>query len=180
MRQLNHTFITLVLKDVGAEMMGQFHPISCINSLYKIHAKIIVDQLAMVVPNLISGNQAAFMGERHIEEQFKLAKEMTRSFGQKSTPRRFCMTVDLRKAFDTLSWSAIDATLAVMGFSEEVRQMLDQCYCTTSFSVLCDDEPMARFESQRELRQGDPISPLLFNIAMENLTQIRNKRFFYV
>lgn len=59
---LNHTFITLVPKVAGADSMEQFRPISCVNSLYKIHAKILADRLAEVVPDLISGNQAAFVG----------------------------------------------------------------------------------------------------------------------
>lgn len=61
--------------------MEQFRSISCVNSLYKIHAKIIADQLVVMVLELILGDQAAFVRGMHIEELFKLAKEMMRGFG---------------------------------------------------------------------------------------------------
>lgn len=124
-RQLNHKFITLLPKGSSAESMDHFRLISCANSLYKIHLKITIDQLAEMVPRLISRNEATFVKERQIDEQFKIAREMSRRFGQKSTPRRFCMRVDLRKAFDTLSWTANDTTLSGMGFLEDFRHILD-------------------------------------------------------
>lgn len=40
-------------------------------------------------------------------------------------PRRFYMMVDLRKPFDAVAWKAIDSTLKGMGFSEEIRRILD-------------------------------------------------------
>lgn len=132
-REVNHTFITLVPKLQGTERIEDFCPISCINSLYKIHAKLIVDILGEVVPSLTYGNQATFTSSRFIGEQIKLAREMTNGFNCKSTPCRFCMTIDLCKAFDTISWSVIDNTLIGMGFSDDFQQIINQCYLTPSY-----------------------------------------------
>lgn len=61
---------------------------------------------------------------RHIEEQFKIAKEMTNNFGQKSTPCHFLYSVDLRKALDTISWATVDDILAAMGFVEDLCHII--------------------------------------------------------
>lgn len=79
-----------------------------------------------------------------------------------------------RNVFDSISREAIEETLMGMGFSDEVRKILSQCYRTLTFLILVDGEPSARFVSQRELRQGDPISPPFFILTMENLTQMNS------
>lgn len=138
--------------------------------MYKIYAKILVDQLFEVVPSLLFGNQEAFTSGGPIGDQLKLAKEMIVGYNRKATPRIFCMSVDFYKTFDTISWKAIDATMESLGFSEELRRILSQCYQTPSFLVLVNGEPTPRFTNQRGLRQGDLLSPILFNLTMENLT----------
>lgn len=59
--ELNNTFVTLVPKTKGAEELDEFCPISCVNTLYKIHSKLMTDRMTEVVSNLVSGNQAAFL-----------------------------------------------------------------------------------------------------------------------
>lgn len=63
-RQLNHTFLTLISKIQGAERMEEFCPISVINTLYKIHAKLIAGKLAVITLDIISNNQATFVASR--------------------------------------------------------------------------------------------------------------------
>lgn len=81
---------------------------------------------------------------------------MINSFGRKTTPRRLCMSVDLRKTFDTVA-KAFDTTLEGFDFSEELAKILDQCYKTNSFSAFVDEEPLTKFTSQREFQQNKRI-----------------------
>lgn len=57
-------------------------------------------------------------------DQFRLAREMLNSYGRKATPPRVCMSIDLRKAFNSISWAAIDTSLEAFGFSPELRFIL--------------------------------------------------------
>lgn len=58
--ELNHTFKTLVPKIPVAKRMDEFRPISVFNTLYKIHANLIADRMAIVILDLISKSQTAF------------------------------------------------------------------------------------------------------------------------
>lgn len=100
----------------------------------------------------------------------KIAKEMLNVFGRGLTPPPFCISTDLKKTFDSISWIAIDVTLEAMGFSSELQHNHQHCYVTPSFSILVDGEPLEMFRSQWGLRHGDPISPLLFNLSNEEPT----------
>ena len=56
------------------------------------------------------------------------------------------------------------------GFSEKWRKWIRYCISTVKFSILINDSPSNFFGSSRELRQGDPLSPMLFDIVMEALS----------
>lgn len=49
--------------------------------------------------------------------------------------------------------------------------MVSKCYTTASFSLLVEGEATDRFWNGRRLRQGDPLSPTLFILILEKLSQ---------
>lgn len=59
-KEINHTFVTLVPKTTCATSLADYRPISCCNVLYKCLSKVLCNRLKQVVGELISGNQCAF------------------------------------------------------------------------------------------------------------------------
>lgn len=76
------------------------------------------------------------------------------------------MSIDIKKAFNSIDWTMIDDTLEAIGFSSDLHHIPRKYYSAPSFSVLVDGEPSKIFRSQRGLRQGNLILPLLFNLTI--------------
>lgn len=73
------------------------------------------------------------------------------------------LKIDIEKAFDTIEWLAILATLRKMNFPQVWISWIQECLSSSSFSLLVNGSPSPWFSSSRGVHQGDPISPLLFN-----------------
>ena len=78
-----------------------------------------------------------------------------------------CTKNSIKKAYDTIGWSCVIDILSRLGTPANILKCIKACITTPSFSVAVNGELTGFFASKRGLRQGDPLSPLLFIIAME-------------
>nr|GEV61148.1 RNA-directed DNA polymerase, eukaryota [Tanacetum cinerariifolium] len=62
----NSSFIALIPKVMDAKLVSDFRPISLIGCVYKVVTKILASRLAMVISNIVSNMQSAFVSERQI------------------------------------------------------------------------------------------------------------------
>ena len=78
--------------------------------------------------------------------------------------------IDLAKAFDKVSWIYLHLILTHLGFDIAFIRWILSCITTISFSVLINGAASPFFHAERGLRQGCPLSPLLFLLVAEGLS----------
>ncbi|KAL9679720.1 hypothetical protein QQ045_017586 [Rhodiola kirilowii] len=102
-RGVNKTFIALIPKSGSPQNLDDYRPISLVNSSYKILAKCLANRLKVVLPQLISPNQSAFLSERNILDGIMIINEIIHSV-RKEKKRVLIIKLDFKKAYDTISW----------------------------------------------------------------------------
>ncbi|KAL0294491.1 UNVERIFIED_CONTAM: hypothetical protein Scaly_3120400 [Sesamum calycinum] len=146
--------------------VGNYRPTSCYNVIYKAITKIITNRLAPALEHLTDRCQAAFVRGRSITNIF-LAQEMVRQYTRKRISPRCTINVDLRKTFDSVSWTFLSQVLHGYGFPPLFIAWTMECVSVSSFSVALNDSLHGFFAGKKELRQGDPMSPALFLLCMK-------------
>ncbi|GKB45996.1 RNA-directed DNA polymerase, eukaryota, reverse transcriptase zinc-binding domain protein [Tanacetum coccineum] len=167
-RGCNTSFITLIPKVPNPMVVSDFRPISLIGAQYKIIAKVLANRLARVIDTIISQEQSAFIKHRQILDGPLMVNEVIQWCKRKKS-KLMVFKIDFEKAFDSISWDFLLRVMHFMGFSDNWIKWISGCLNSATSSILINGSPTREFNIQRGLRQGDPLSPFLFIIAMEGL-----------
>ena len=171
---MNATFIALIPKKAVAVDVKNFRPISLVGGVYKILAKVLAIRLHMVLGEIISAPQNAFVLNKQILDFVLIANECLDSRLKSSQPGLLCK-LDIEKAFDHVNWGFLSQMLERCGFSVKWRRWISFCLSTVRFSILINCSPHGFFGSSRGLWQGNPLSPLLFVLVMEAIGKMLDK-----
>ncbi|KAK4394248.1 LINE-1 retrotransposable element O protein [Sesamum angolense] len=165
------TSIALIPKVLNPSVWTDYRPISLCNVSNKICSKIMNDRLSRILPRIIAPSQSGFVGGRLISDNILLAQELIHTLDEKRRYENVVYKLDMAKAYDRVQWQFLYNVLRKMGFNEKWIQLVKNCIEQCWFSVLVNGDKAGFFSSSRGLRQGDPISPLLFIILAEYLAR---------
>ncbi|KAI0522759.1 hypothetical protein KFK09_005144 [Dendrobium nobile] len=162
------TAITLILKGTHSNAIFDYRPISLCNVFYKIVAKILAYRMKPILPFIIHESQSGFISNGCSTDNIILAVEVLREF--KANNKYFCAKLDIKKAFDSVSRTFFINRLREKGFPEIFIRWIKRCIMDVNFSICLNGSLEGFFSSSSGLRQGRPLSPLLFCIIMDALS----------
>ncbi|OMO67823.1 reverse transcriptase [Corchorus capsularis] len=171
---INHTNIVLIPKLANPSSVRDYRPISLCNVMMKIITKALTNRLKLILPDIISDTQSAFVPDRQIFDNSIISFETVHYMSNKRGGQvsHMALKLDISKAYDRVEWSYLEEVMRVMGFSERWISRVMACVHSVSYSVSINGKQSGRINPTRGIRQGDPLSPYLFLLCMEGLTSL--------
>lgn len=159
-----------ILKKGDPTVPANYRGIAIGNSMYKLYASILGTRLEKFVEdnNLLPDSQNGFRKLRSaIDNIYIMNHIITRAIRKKR--RVFCAFIDFKAAFDTVDRKLLFKRLEKIGIPEYIVMAIKNIYAGTTAEV--GGRP---FHQTKGLRQGCPLSPLLFALYIGDLEEVLN------
>ena len=143
-KELNLTYIALIPKVANPLCVMEFRLINLCNVLYKLIAKTLANRLKLVLNDIISPNQSAFVLGRLISNNILAAYETFHTMQSRMWGKVGYMVVkfDMSKAYDKVEWDFLEAIMRQMGFADRWIQLIMMCVKSATYAVLINGTPM--------------------------------------
>jgi hypothetical protein len=158
-------------KKKDKRQIANYRPITILNSDYKIFTKALAVKLAKTVPKIIHEDQAGFIPGRSIFDQVKLTKLIV-DYAEAVDENGVIVGLDQEKAYDKIMHDYLWQTLVKYKFPDSFIATVRSLYENAETRVMVNGVLSSPFKVSRGVRQGDPMSCLLFDIAIEPLANM--------
>jgi hypothetical protein len=167
----------LIPKILSPEGPNDFRPISLLNICLKLITKILANRLQEKILQLVHVNQYGFLHSRNIQDCVGWAYEYIHQCKQ-GREEKVILKLDFAKAFDTVEHEAILQIFSAFGCDQRWIMWLKMLMSSGTSEILLNGAPSKKFNYRRGVRQGDPLSPLLF-LGVSELLQAMVNGLFY-
>ncbi|CAN2391860.1 Reverse transcriptase (RNA-dependent DNA polymerase) [Pristimantis euphronides] len=159
-----------VLPKLGKDCSycNKFRPISLFNIDTKLYAKLIALRLRPYIPKLVQPEQVGFVMGREARDNTIKSLSLMAKARQDGSP--LCLvSIDAEKAFDRVHWGFLEKTLIKIGLGRHILERIMVLYKNPTARVRVNGTLSGPLPIKNGMRQGCPLSPLLYVLVMESL-----------
>ena len=160
--------LSLIFKKGDREKIENYRPISLSNYDYKILAFILAGRMQKVLNGIISEDQTGYIKKRFIGNNIRIIEDLI-DYIEKVNIGGVILFLDFQKAFDTVEWKFMMEVLNKFNFGKDFIDWIKVLYNTPKATIKNNGWLSESFTLNRGIRQGCPVSALLFLLVVEIL-----------
>ncbi len=163
---LRKAILALLFKKGDTTLLKNYRPISLTNYDYKILCFALANRLQKVLSDIIHEDQTGYIKGRYIGTNARLLEDYFEHCESFNIPGILLM-LDFEKAFDSIEWNFMTSVLSKFNFGEGFIRWVKILYKNPIISIKNNGWLSQDIKLERGVRQGCPLSALLFVLAVE-------------
>lgn len=173
--KLNRTAL-LPKGNEGLDQIKNWRPITIASLLIRLYNKILARRMQLVFET--SRKQTGFKPMNGVGQNTALLHNILRH-ARSNKNNLFVCLLDVSKAFDSVPHDSIKRALRKVGCPKEMIELIGEQYTNISTTISYGPECSPKIMINRGVKQGDPMSSILFNLVIDELFEIIGDRFGY-
>ncbi|KAJ8440382.1 LOW QUALITY PROTEIN: hypothetical protein Cgig2_019371 [Carnegiea gigantea] len=174
-KEISATKLVVIPKVQHPQYAHEFRPISYCIVIYKCITKLLGQRIKEVLSEIIHPSQGAFVEGRELLYNVLICQDLARGYQRKQISPRCMLKIGIQKAFDSVHWDFITDMLKALCFPQIFITWIKSCVTSVSFDIHINGRTTGTFKGGCGLKQGDPVSPLLFVKAIDYLSRLLHK-----
>ena len=140
----------------------------------KLFSQILLKRLTTFIEekNLLSPNQGGFLKGRSTSDHIFLLQTIIEKVVKKRKRKLFAAFIDFKKAYDTVDRGLLLNRLRTLGINGPFLENIASMYQKTKYSIKLSQGYLTPIDSNLGLKQGCPLSPMLFNLYIDDTSEI--------
>jgi len=170
-KNFENSVISLVPKPTTPSINSEpkdWRPITLTNSAYKIFTKCLANRLTDIVEKCIGPHQTGFVQGRDIRENILTAQSLIEHY-KTNNQKIALLLLDWEKAFDRVDHRSLINILKHLDFPPMLLNAVIAIYRNSWAAVKINNKLSKQFKINSGVKQGCPLSPILFIIIIEVL-----------
>ena len=159
---------SLIFKKGDEENIENYRPISLTNVDYRILAFTLAQRMQKIVGTMISNDQSAYIKGRYMGTNIRLVSDIIDYFDMMDDSEILLM-LDFKNAFDSLEWNFVLRSLQYFNLGPSFIKWIETIYWKPEACIKNNGHISDSFKIFRGIRQGCPVSAILFIICVEVL-----------
>lgn len=167
-KECRTTLIPKTSDPVERTQIGGWRPITISTVVARLFSRIITARLERACP--VIPRQRGFISTPGCSENLMLLQGLIKQSKKQQTPLAVVF-VDFAKAFDSVSHEHLQRVLEQRGLDQHIMALIGSTYEKSTMRIIIDGMKSSMIDMSVGVKQGDPMSPLLFNLALDPLIQ---------
>lgn len=172
-KEWTEAIICPIYKKGDKSECQNYRGIALLNVAYKILATYLKNKLIEEMEINIGEYQSGFRQGRSVIDQIFALREIQAESYEYNKPMML-LFIDFQKAYDSLKRKELYKTLSELGVNDKLIRLITITLTETENRVKINHKLSEKFEVKEGVRQGDPLSSVLFNLALEGIIRKAN------
>ena len=165
--------IVPIHKKGDRKVCSNYRGITLTNSIYKIFSSILLARLTPFAEDIVGEYQCGFRRNRStIDQLFSLRQILEKRWEHNCDTH--CLFIDFQRAYDSVNRERLYETMLSFGIPAKLVRLTAMCLWGSSARVRIGGCLSESFRIGVGLKQGDALSPLLFNLVLERVVRSVN------
>ena len=162
--------VSIIYKKGSRDKLENYRPLTMLNGDYKILAKVLANRIKGVIGTVVGSTQAYSIPGRDIADTISSIRDTITHM--KGNNIGIVASLDLNKAFDRVDHGYLYKVLDKVGFGNRMIGWIRRMYERAASKIKINGIVTEEFRLERSVRQGCPLSALLYALSAEPLAAL--------